>query len=232
MTHFLELFLDALPAGLCEEIIARFEQDPRRFPSRTANSSSPQARQGTMLIIGDLPEWADTAGILERTLRRHIDLYVEKYQSLRLMAQPANSFVTSPVIERIDPGQGYGWHIDAGPARTYDRLLSALFYLRDVPEGGATEFPFQEIAVRPKAGALLLFPPFWTHLHRGASPVSSRKYNITSYLVLRDAAQRDTGPESGPRGAPRSRPRPGSPRPRPGDATNGSGRVAVVADRR
>jgi hypothetical protein len=39
--------------------------------------------------------------------------------------------------------------------------------------------------VKPRAGLLLLFPPFWTHLHRGASPVSAVKYNITNFVVLR-----------------------------------------------
>ena len=31
---------------------------------------------------------------------------------------------------------------------------------------------------------MLIFPPFWTHLHRGAPPVSEVKYNLTNYLVL------------------------------------------------
>ena len=44
--------------------------------------------------------------------------------------------------------------------------------------------------VKPKAGLLLLFPPFWTHLHRGVSPVSAVKYNITNFVILRPQPQR------------------------------------------
>lgn len=66
----------------------------------------------------------------------------------------------------------------------------ASFYLRDIAEGGETEFPFQLQHVKPKAGLLLLFPPFWTHLHRGVSPVSAVKYNITNFVVLRLQPQR------------------------------------------
>lgn len=185
MAHFLEFYLDALSPDACADIISRFDRDPHVFSSRTANSANPKVRSGTMLAIGDLPHWSDVAAQLADTLQQKLRDYVAKYPALQYLAQPDQSEVTAPVIERIEPGQGYDWHIDAGPAQTHDRLLSFLIYLRDVDSGGHTEFPFQEIAVKPKAGALLIFPPFWTHLHRGAPPVSNTKYNITSYLVLR-----------------------------------------------
>ena len=88
------------------------------------------------------------------------------------------------------PASGGTAPVDAGAGGTHDRVLSGLFYLRDIAEGGETEFPFQLLRIRPQAGLLLLFPPFWTHLHRGVSPVSAVKYNITNFLVLRPAAPR------------------------------------------
>ncbi|HZF32623.1 MAG TPA: hypothetical protein VE914_02355 [Candidatus Angelobacter sp.] len=86
---------------------------------------------------------------------------------------------------------GYGYHIDASVGGTHDRIVSGLFYLRDIVEGGETEFPFQLRHVKPKAGLLLLlFPPLWTHLHRGVSPVSAVKYNITNFVILRPQPKR------------------------------------------
>jgi hypothetical protein len=73
----------------------------------------------------------------------------------------------------------------AAPTTASCRASSICFYLRDIAEGGETEFPFQLRHVKPKAGLLLLFPPFWTHLHRGVSPVSAVKYNITNFVILR-----------------------------------------------
>ncbi|XP_017020881.1 prolyl 4-hydroxylase subunit alpha-2 [Drosophila kikkawai] len=43
-----------------------------------------------------------------------------------------------------------------------NRLLTALFYLNDVPLGGATAFPFLHLAVPPVKGSLLV----WYNLHR------------------------------------------------------------------
>lgn len=186
MTHFIEAYPDALSAEACEDIIARFEADPARHPSKTQRGVNDDVRTGTMLEIADQPEWADIRERVQGVLQTKIAHYVDKYRSMAAMVQPERSFITPPLLERIDPGQGYNWHIDAGPAGTHRRILSSLLYLRDIDEGGATEFPYQQVAVKPKQGMLLLFPPFWTHLHRGAEVKSGVKYNITNYLVLKD----------------------------------------------
>ncbi|MFL2562965.1 MAG: 2OG-Fe(II) oxygenase [Arenicellales bacterium] len=65
-------------------------------------------------------------------------------------------------------GEFYRWHVDSGPGPLSQRQLVAIWYLNTVSEsGGATEFFHQRVQVRPEAGKLLLFPPFWTHLHQG-----------------------------------------------------------------
>ncbi len=183
--NFIEMFLDSIPRDTCEEIIARFEADPEKEPSRTARRVNPAVRTGTMLIPGDRPDWQEVTELVETAIRGRLAQYVEKYQSLRILARPERSFLSGPVIERIEPGQSYEYHIDAGPANTSNRILSILIYLRDIDEGGFTEFPYQSLRTKPRAGALLLFPPFWTHLHRGVTPTSQIKYNISSYLLVR-----------------------------------------------
>ncbi|BFF93075.1 prolyl 4-hydroxylase subunit alpha-2 [Drosophila madeirensis] len=53
-----------------------------------------------------------------------------------------------------EPEKNFGWK--------GNRLLTALFYLNDVPLGGATAFPFLHLAVPPVKGSLLV----WYNLHR------------------------------------------------------------------
>jgi hypothetical protein len=188
------LFIQGYPGALsqqtCDDIVARLEADPRKYPSRTATRQNPLIRSGTMLDIPRYDDWADVCSLVTQVTRRCLDDYVQRYPSLQFLARPENSQITPPILERIEPGQGYGYHIDASVGGTHDRVVSGLFYLRDIAEGGETEFPFQLQHVKPKAGLLLLFPPFWTHLHRGVSPVSAVKYNITNFVVLRAQAQR------------------------------------------
>ena len=137
-----------------------------------------------MLNIAELADWADVRKLVHDRTMKNITAYIDKYRSLMNLGKPDRSYLTPPLLERITPGQGYNWHIDAGPAGTTHRLISMLLYLRDIKDAGATEFPFQQVAVKPRAGLMVLFPPFWTHLHRGAPPLSETKYNITNYVCL------------------------------------------------
>ena len=62
-------------------------------------------------------------------------------------------------------------------------MISYLFYLNDVEEGGETIFGINgEWRIQPKAGNLLMFPPLWTHPHQGKKPISGPKYIMTTYL--------------------------------------------------
>ena len=72
-------------------------------------------------------------------------------------------------MQRTAPGEFYHWHVDSGPGPFSQRQLVAIWYLNSLPgPGGETEFAHQRLSVTPEAGKLLLFPPFWTHVHRGA----------------------------------------------------------------
>lgn len=191
---FLEAYPNALSVDECEDIIRRFEADPRKFASRTQFRMAPSIRSGSMLPTIDFPDWQDVRGRVESIVRNRLADYARKYVSLKNLSTPGRFYVSPALIERIEPGQGYGFHIDAGPWGTQDRFLATLLYLRDVPQGGFTEFPYQSLRIAPRAGLMLLFPPFWTHLHRGAPPISGIKYNITNFVcVAPSAAQASAG---------------------------------------
>lgn len=182
---FIRAFPNSLKPETCENIIARFEADPRRGPSSTATREKPLIRSGTMLHIGEYREWQDVVALYQSAVERNLRAYAQTFPSVGELLQPGVSYRSPPLMERIEPMQGFGMHIDAAVAATHMRTVAILLYLRDIDSGGATEFPFQQVKVQPKAGTMVLFPPFWTHPHRGASPKSGVKYNLTSFVVVR-----------------------------------------------
>ncbi len=184
VSHFIEAYPNTLSADECAEIIRRFEEDPAATPSRTQRGVNEELRSGQMLDVAELPHWADMRALIAERVMTNIGTYMQKYRSMDAFSKPGRAHLTPPLLERIGPGQGYNWHIDAGPAGTETRLLSSLIYLADVEEGGVTEFPYQQVGIKPTRGLMLLFPPFWTHLHRGAEVTKGMKYNITNYLCL------------------------------------------------
>lgn len=182
--HFIRMYPNTFSAAQCAEVIRRFEADDRKHASTTATRDKPRLRSGTMLQIGDLPDWRDIAEAYSTALEKNLQAYADAFPTLKQLISTPATKRTPPLLERIEPGQGFGLHIDASVAGTHDRMVAVLMYLKDVEEGGFTEFPFQSIRVKPRAGLMLLFPPYWTHPHQGVSPVSGVKYNLTSYVVV------------------------------------------------
>lgn len=184
MPHFIAIYPDIIGRDVCEEIIGKFEADPRRQPSHLFADGNPNLRSGTLLKIGSRENWKDIKKLLLEKFHECLQDYVRQFNSLeRILREDCE--ISGFVIERIDPGQGFNWHIDSGPMNSYDRFLSVLIYLNDIDEGGQTEFRFQDFKYTPRAGSLLMFPPYWTHIHRGAPPVSKTKYKISSHCTFK-----------------------------------------------
>ena len=58
-----------------------------------------------------------------------------------------------------------------------------MYYLNNVNEGGETEFYHQKLKVKPTIGSLVIFPTFFTHLHKGNVPISNDKYILNFWLM-------------------------------------------------
>lgn len=82
----------------------------------------------------------------------------------------------------IKEQQFYKWHQDGGlkdNARQH-RIITFLWYLNDVDEGGETYF--YHCKVKPRKGRLIFFPACWSYNHKGQTPISNDKYIITGWL--------------------------------------------------
>ncbi len=62
------------------------------------------------------------------------------------------------------------------------RDISVVGYLNDDFKGGETYFDRQEVKVKPKAGAVLVFPSYFTHPHASLPVRQGVKYAFTSWL--------------------------------------------------
>lgn len=129
--------------------------------------------------------------------RRRIELALARYNTDVGLAIPIpDSHVHSDLIlKRYRPGlaEGFQLHFDA-INHVANRYLVLLWYLNDVAEGGETRFPQLDVSVKPKAGRLLMFPPFWMYQHEGVPPVSGDKYILSTYLLFTDPAAPGVAP--------------------------------------
>ena len=94
---------------------------------------------------------------------------------------------------RAGSGGYHHWHSELYPreanCETLHRVLLFMFFLNDVEEGGHTDFFYQKLAVKPKAGRMVIAPAGFTHTHKGNVPVSNDKYIVTSWILFQRAEQ-------------------------------------------
>jgi len=184
---FFGIYENSLPPGFCDAVIERFTTDPQVAPGVYGNGTregayDPGIKQTTEINLdGTHSGWRDEERVLVQSLQRHLRRYMEQFGR----AFPCELFHEPLKIARYPVGGHFDWHSDNIGNGVTTRVITALWYLNDVSEGGETEYPWQEVAVRPMAGRLLLCPVGWSFVHRGAPPLSGPKYIAITQLHQR-----------------------------------------------
>ena len=174
---------NALPLDICNEMIRRFEQyADEQYEGRLGQQAGKDRsiKKSTDLVVSGKPHWQD----IDRELFRSLGLAIQEFrETYPFFKGPFKD--SGYAIQRTCPGEHYHWHIDGGSHEFSQRQLVAVWYLNDVAgPGGETEFSYQGIRIKPEAGKLLLFPPFWTHEHRGVTLQQGVKYIATTWVVF------------------------------------------------
>lgn len=183
LRHYIRVYDDALDAPLCASMIEAFGALARHHVRNGRGVRSGLDNSAWTELNVD--KFADPGF---RALFRHkIDTGLERYNGdIGLTIALPNSPTTAELrMKRYRPGESerFELHFDAIYEKA-NRYLVYLWYLNDVAEGGETVFPRLDFAVRPKAGRLLMFPPYWMYQHEGAPPRSGDKYIVGTYLLF------------------------------------------------
>lgn len=173
----------ALPDFLCRDMIRRFEaHQEEQYAGRIGQTVSldDSIKRSTDLVVSGKDHWKDVDNNLFRSLGLALKEFREAFPYFKGPFKDMGY-----AIQRTQPGEFYHWHIDGGSHEFSQRQLVAVWYLNDVAgPGGETEFLYQDVKIKPEEGKLLLFPPFWTHEHRGATLQAGVKYIATTWVVF------------------------------------------------
>ncbi len=179
----IRLYPDTVPPELCDELIGVFRDSPDKMASHIHNGSPPQSRQGLVVMMKDTERYRAARDKIFAVWQKCVHDFASRDAGLKIMT--AGRFMLShPRLEEVQPGQQFMWHIDARQNFAATRFLTILTYLNDVAEGGETQFLQLRVSVKPKRGSVLIFPPYWTHVHRGAPPKSGVKYTAGTYAMV------------------------------------------------
>ena len=106
-----------------------------------------------------------------------LDAYCKKYQIPNIRTSAAGNN-----IQYYKPKGGFfSWHCERGNRYFANRALVYMTYLNTVKDKGETEFKYYGKKVKAKKGLTLLWPPDFTHTHRGIPSPTEEKYIVTGW---------------------------------------------------
>lgn len=128
--------------------------------------------------------WESPVNKLLSCMTKGMFSYIEKYPSIQYIKKIYFDKIFN--IQKYLPGQGFkGWHTEnTGEVYNKNRCLVWMIYLNSVDDGG-TEFmnyPNQ----KAEKGKLLIWPAYFTHVHRGEVSYTKTKYILTGWYLHKD----------------------------------------------
>ena len=178
-SNFIYIERGALPKSFCDNVIEKFEQDDRKRQGQVGSGVHLEIKRSSDLSITELEDWKSYDQAFFRCLNTQLKKYIrflpEEYVKYSALNELGND--TGYQIQRTQPGDYYIWHHD----QTKSRLVTFIWYLNDVKDGGYTEF-IDGTRIQPEAGKLIIFPATWDFLHRGVSPKTETKYLCTGWV--------------------------------------------------
>jgi hypothetical protein len=183
LDHFIRVYDGNLDAAFCRQLIESF-QNLARFQASNGRGvrAGLENSAWTELNVSRLSDDGFRA-----SFRQKIDQALERYNAdvALTLPLPNSMFIADLTMKRYRPAadEQFQLHFDAVNHLAH-RYLVLLWYLNDVARGGETEFPQLERKVEPRAGRLLMCPPYWMYQHAGLPPISGDKYIISTYLMF------------------------------------------------
>ena len=184
MDKFIRYYDKALDRAVCNDIVARFDQDPSREVGKVSGNDGAEidlaGKQTTELVLPE-ESWHDVIAVLQDNL----SIYLGRYQSdVKFLAgSDHRDLHAEPLrVKKYDEGGQFHWHIDDNSQQNQSRCLAVQWYFNDVEKGGHTEFEDQQVRIKPVCGRIAFFPVGWTYRHRGAPPKSGPKYVCTTFV--------------------------------------------------
>jgi len=152
----------------CDEIIRAIESDypyTRSVVGQDSRIADVRTSESTFLPFLSYSN-AEPINEMNKTVWKALDQYAKDCNT-------GFHSVESVSVNRYEPGQSYGLHTDYGTGS--NRVISALVYLNTVENGGETYFDKFDLAVKPVAGRMVIFPSNYLFSHEARTTVDSVK---------------------------------------------------------
>jgi hypothetical protein len=188
MNNFIYENPNSLSKKICEDVIELFENETNKYEGVTRGGLNKNVKNTTDYAIYDYDEkWKPIFELLTLELRNNIKLYINKlgmdsFDEKYIYFNNKQLVTENFLIQRYIKNHGkYRYHEDFDIINSGFRVITFLWYLNTIEEGGETEF-WGNYKIKPEQGKLIFFPALWCFPHCGNIPLSDNKYIITGWM--------------------------------------------------
>lgn len=184
---------NSVSSKFCEDAIEKFEKSNDKVQGHVGQSTtrSPSLelsiKRSLDLYISDKFDWCQITDhfyyVLSDGIKSYFDMLRDKGFENTGFGSEQKIVDGGYQIQKTEPGEFYKWHNDFALRGNNARVLTYIWYLNDVDEGGETEF-VDGTLIKPEQGKLMLFPATWTYIHQGRPPISNTKYICTGWIYF------------------------------------------------
>jgi hypothetical protein len=184
LKNFIETFDNALTENECNYIINYMNTDDRLTPGTIQSGVNKKVKDSFDVFMNlNNDDDLEVNEIIFKAFCNCLEPYVKKHTQLNRLA-PWKIFPLYN-LQKYNPQQGYhSLHCEnSNPSiASSHRVMAWMFYLNTVTDGGGTYFDNYDLTMDAIQGRGVIWPAYWTHMHRGIVSKTETKYIATGWV--------------------------------------------------
>ena len=181
MENFIGVYENALSEELCGKVIDWFENNPHiSGDGKVADGMVDKEVKDSTDAPLTFNSGVEVSNIIASALVESLKKYKKKYSVLDRCVPPW-SYADGYNIQKYNPGGAYFIEHCENDHKESPRILAWMLYLNTVDDGGGTKFTTYDLTVKAEVGKILIWPAYWTHMHKGIVSPTQTKYIATGW---------------------------------------------------
>ena len=188
MKNFIEVYENTLSKEVCEKIRTFADLWLSTMPDKKRRGMVMDTKRGGIIdkkikdsydIEMFLDENSEINNCIRKALLPKIGEYKKKHPQLNELSDWKYDNLYN--LQKYEPGMAFHLlHCEHSKAPSQSSRIAAwMIYLNTVTDGGGTYFDNYDITMNAVEGRCVIWPAYWTHMHRGIVSKTETKYIAT-----------------------------------------------------